>query len=50
MYSCRYGIIHAGGLGKYLSEWMIHGEPEYNLSEYDPTRYIPDKWTDEYVT
>lgn len=42
----RYGIIHAGGLGKYLSDWIIHGEPEYNLSELDPNRYRPDVWTD----
>ncbi|CAG0897673.1 unnamed protein product [Darwinula stevensoni] len=39
-----YGIIHAGGMGKYLADWMIHGEPPYDLIEVDPLRY--GKWTD----
>ncbi|GAB1298442.1 Dimethylglycine dehydrogenase, mitochondrial [Apodemus speciosus] len=38
-----YGIIHAGGVGKYLSDWILHGEPPYDLIELDPNRY--GKWT-----
>ena len=34
----RYGIIHGGGAGKYLAEWIINGEPSYDLSEIDPLR------------
>lgn len=38
-----YGIIHAGGAGRYLSDWIIDGEPPYDLIEIDPNRY--GKWT-----
>ncbi|XP_036770038.2 dimethylglycine dehydrogenase, mitochondrial isoform X1 [Manis pentadactyla] len=38
-----YGIIHAGGVGKYLSDWILHGEPPFDLIELDPSRY--GKWT-----
>lgn len=41
---CRYGIIHAGGAGKYLSEWIVNGEPTYDLVECDPSRF--GKWAD----
>ena len=36
----RYGIIHGGGAGKYLAEWILNGEPTYDLSEIDPLRYV----------
>ncbi|GAB6032248.1 hypothetical protein CHUAL_010888 [Chamberlinius hualienensis] len=38
-----YGIVHAGGAGKYLSDWILDGEPPYDLIEIDPNRY--GKWT-----
>ncbi|XP_056680780.1 LOW QUALITY PROTEIN: dimethylglycine dehydrogenase, mitochondrial [Monodelphis domestica] len=38
-----YGIIHAGGIGKYLSDWILEGEPPFDLIEVDPNRY--GKWT-----
>lgn len=41
--SLRYGIIHAGGIGKYLSDWILEGEPPFDLIEVDPNRY--GKWT-----
>lgn len=40
----RYGVIHAGGIGKFLSDWIRTGEPPYDLIECDPNRY--GKWTD----
>ncbi|XP_078379447.1 dimethylglycine dehydrogenase, mitochondrial-like [Oculina patagonica] len=44
-----YGIGLAGkGVGKYLSDWMIDGEPPYDLIECEPNRY--GNWTTrEYV-
>ncbi|XP_066932255.1 dimethylglycine dehydrogenase, mitochondrial-like [Clytia hemisphaerica] len=43
-----YGVIHAGGAGKYLADWIQNGEPTYDLNELDPGRY--GKWTNrEYV-
>lgn len=41
--SKSYGIIHAGGVGKFLSDWILHGEPPFDLIELDPNRY--GKWT-----
>ncbi|KAG8131017.1 hypothetical protein E2320_017667 [Naja naja] len=38
-----YGIIHAGGIGKYLSDWILSGEPPFDLIEVDPNRY--GRWT-----
>ncbi|XP_074651431.1 dimethylglycine dehydrogenase, mitochondrial-like [Tubulanus polymorphus] len=34
-----YGIVHAGGAGKYIADWIINGEPSYDLIEVDPNRY-----------
>lgn len=43
-----YGIVHAGGMGKYLADWIMDGEPPYDLNELDQGRY--GKWaTKEYV-
>ncbi|XP_078368879.1 dimethylglycine dehydrogenase, mitochondrial-like [Oculina patagonica] len=43
-----YGIIHGGGIGKYLADWIIDGEPPYDLNELDQGRY--GKWaTKDYV-
>ncbi|XP_059214556.1 dimethylglycine dehydrogenase, mitochondrial [Centropristis striata] len=39
-----YGVIHAGGIGKFLSDWIRTGEPPYDLIECDPNRY--GKWAD----
>ena len=34
-----YGIIHSGGIGKFLSDWIRTGEPPMDLTELDPNRY-----------
>jgi len=38
-----YGVVHAGGVGKYLADWIQNGEPAFDLNELDPGRY--GKWT-----
>ncbi|KAG7477042.1 hypothetical protein MATL_G00089150 [Megalops atlanticus] len=38
-----YGVIHAGGMGKFLSDWIMNGEPPFDLIECDPNRY--STWT-----
>lgn len=43
-----YGIIHSGGLGKYVSDWIINGEPTFDLIETDTNRY--STWTDRDFT
>lgn len=40
-----YGVIHAGGVGKYLSDWIQNGEPPFDLIEFDPARY--GNWTNK---
>ncbi|XP_067007200.2 dimethylglycine dehydrogenase, mitochondrial [Anabrus simplex] len=39
-----YGIIHAGGVAQYLAQWILSGEPPYEMIELDPGRY--GTWTD----
>ncbi|XP_065187932.1 dimethylglycine dehydrogenase, mitochondrial-like [Sycon ciliatum] len=40
-----YGIIHGGGLGRYLADWIRNGYPPYDLTETDPARY--GNWSDD---
>jgi len=37
------GIAQGGGCGKYLAQWMVHGDAEINMGEFDPRRFGP--WT-----
>ena len=34
-----FGILLAGGVGRYLSEWIIDGEPSIDMFAVDPRRY-----------
>jgi dimethylglycine dehydrogenase len=34
-----FGIAQGGGAGKYLAQWMLHGDAEINMTEFDPHRY-----------
>lgn len=41
-YECcvfSFGIVQAGGAGKTLAEWVVAGEPEWDLWSCDPRRY-----------
>jgi dimethylglycine dehydrogenase len=43
------GIAQGGGAGKYLAQWMVHGQSEINMREFDPRRF--GNWaTKEYTT
>ncbi|MBT22354.1 aminomethyltransferase, partial [Candidatus Poribacteria bacterium] len=50
------GVAQGPGDGKYLAQWMVHGQTEVNVREMDPRRFGPwasldytiDKSTDEY--
>ena len=33
------GISQGGGAGKYLAQWMVHGQAEINMAEVDPRRF-----------
>jgi dimethylglycine dehydrogenase len=33
------GIAQGGGAGKYLAQWMVHGQSELNMREFDPRRF-----------
>jgi dimethylglycine dehydrogenase len=34
-----FGIAQGGGCGKYLAQWMVHGDAEINMAELDPRRF-----------
>ncbi|XP_077995308.1 dimethylglycine dehydrogenase, mitochondrial-like [Glandiceps talaboti] len=45
---CSGGIVWSGGLGKYLTDWIMGGEPPHDLFDLDPARY--GKWlTKDYL-
>lgn len=48
MAGCNFGITQAGGVGKYLAEWIIDGEPSIDLSTLDPRRF--GTWTSPQYT
>lgn len=33
------GIAQGAGAGKYLAQWMVHGEAEISMREFDPRRF-----------
>ncbi len=33
------GITQGAGAGKYLAQWMVHGQTEINMGGFDPRRY-----------
>ena len=35
------GICQGPGAGKYLAQWMVHGQTEINVAEMDPRRFGP---------
>lgn len=43
------GICQGGGAGKYLAQWMVHGQAEINMREFDPRRFGSDWATKEYT-
>ncbi|HTV95632.1 MAG TPA: FAD-dependent oxidoreductase [Steroidobacteraceae bacterium] len=34
-----FGIAQGGGCGKYLAQWMVHGDADINMTEFDPRRF-----------
>jgi len=51
-YQCccfSFGIAQAGGGGKSVAEWIVHGEPEWDFWVFDPRRYT-DYATKKYVS
>jgi glycine cleavage system aminomethyltransferase T/glycine/D-amino acid oxidase-like deaminating enzyme len=36
---CAHGIAGAGGIGKVLADWIVHGEPEWDLWKMDVRRF-----------
>jgi glycine cleavage system aminomethyltransferase T/glycine/D-amino acid oxidase-like deaminating enzyme len=42
-------VTHAGGMGQQVAEWMVNGEPGYDLGEADANRFYPFQTTPPYV-
>ncbi len=38
---CAHGIAGAGGVGKVMADWIVNGEPEYDLWKMDIRRFGP---------
>jgi len=38
---CAHGIAGAGGIGKVMAEWIVAGEPSFDLSHMDISRFGP---------
>ncbi len=43
------GITQGPGAGKYLAQWMVHGQTEINVREFDPRRYGEHSVRPEYL-
>lgn len=48
MAGCNFGITQAGGVGKYLAEWIVYGEPSIDMWSLDPRRF--GSWTSKKFT
>jgi glycine cleavage system aminomethyltransferase T len=42
-------VTHAGGFGRQVAEWMVAGEPSFDLAEADANRFYPYATTPPYV-
>ena len=38
---CAHGLASAGGIGKVMAEWIVHGQPEWNVWRLDLRRFGP---------
>ncbi len=51
-YFCANGVMtgfnQAAGIGKVISEWIIQGEPEFDITPWDVARY--SNWTSQHYT
>lgn len=36
-----FGIVQAGGAGKLIAEWVVNGQPEWDMWPLDSRRYLP---------
>jgi dimethylglycine dehydrogenase len=36
-----FGIVQAGGAGKSIAEWVVNGQPEWDMWPLDSRRYLP---------
>jgi len=39
------GIAQGGGAGKYMAQWMVNGDADINMLEFEPRRYM--SWADK---
>ena len=42
-------VTHAGGFGRHVAEWMVHGEPSIDMAEADANRFYPYMTTPPFV-
>ncbi len=45
---CAHGIAGAGGIGKVIADWIVHGEPEWDVWKMDVRRFGPQYRSRDY--
>lgn len=45
LHGASIGIAQGGGIGKYMAQWMVHGQTEINMAPLDSRRFGP--WADK---
>ncbi|MDH4112860.1 MAG: FAD-dependent oxidoreductase [Actinomycetota bacterium] len=46
---CAHGIAGAGGIGKVIADWIVNGEPEWDLWKMDVRRFGPQYRSRDYA-
>ncbi len=46
---CAHGLAGAGGIGKVMAEWIVEGEPEWNVWRLDVRRFGPNYASRDYI-
>jgi glycine/D-amino acid oxidase-like deaminating enzyme len=46
---CAHGISSAGGVGKVMAEWIVHGDPGLDLSNMSLTRFAGQSWSKQAI-
>jgi len=47
---CVHGLAGAGGIGKVMAEWIVDGQPEYDVSTMDVRRFGRHHRSNRYAT
>ena len=46
---CAHGVSGAGGVGKTMAEWIVSGQPSFDMRQMDIRRFGPEASNRRYV-